>query len=274
MRKSFFGVIILFLCFSQAFIAQNNKYYLLKDGGNKVGVISRGGTDFGFFMPETGGYFLSGIMTGSKGLWLKDAENVKIDKKDRGWVVTASDKLLGKGQLLMHVLPLSASNGMIIELSGKNLPDSLKFIWAYGGCSALDLEAEKKEFFKPEQCLNNVFSREINSFTVYFGPNNKLKVMMGVAPLDTETRLSDANKMSDPLQLWESGKKTEAPVMTAANAVKSGEKFYYCIYRQNQEADYNYYMLPGLFKKELTTKNDKKNEEATPHPGFGPDFHF
>jgi hypothetical protein len=274
MVKRFFRILILFLVISQTFIAQESRYYLLKDGGNKVGVISKDGTDFGFFMPETGGYFLSGIMTGGKGLWLKDADKVKIDKKDKGWTVSVSDKMLGKGQMLLHVLPLSACNGMIIEVSGKNLPEDLKFVWSYGGCSALDLDAEKKEFLKPEQCLNNVFSREINSFTVYFGPNNKLKVMMGVAPLDTETRLSDANKMSDPLQLWESGKKTDAPVMTAANAIKSGEKYYYCIYRQNQDADYNYYMLPELFKKELTTKNDKKNEEATPHPGFGPDFHF
>jgi len=68
--------------------------------------------------------------------------------------------------------------------------------------------------------------------------------------------------------------KTDAPVMSAMNALKTGQPYYYCIYRQNQEADYNYQMLPDLFKKELTTKKTKKNEEAHSTTSFGPDFHF
>lgn len=247
---------------------------VLRDGGNGTGVLSQYGTNFGFFMPETGGYLYTGLICGDKSFWLHEAKKCKIEKQKNGWIVSVSDPLLGKGELKMHVLPLSSSNGLIIEVTGEDLPENLLFLWAYGGCSAKTDSSAKTTFLQPEQCLYNVFSREINAFTVYYGPSMKLKVMMGVSPMETETRLSDAYKLANPLELWQSGKKTDAPVMSAMNALKTGQPYYYCIYRQNQEADYNYQMLPDLFKKELTTKTNKENEEARSHTSFGPDFHF
>jgi len=271
--KKLLGLLFLALVCSLFIMAKGSKTYILREGKDGTSVLSKWGTQFGFFMPETGGYFQTGIILGEKSLWLQDASDCKVERLKNGWVVRVTDPILGGGVLRMQVLPLSNSNGLIMEVQGENLPDGLQFLWAYGGCSADSLSSEKESFFLPESCRDNVFSREINAFTVYYGPSMRLKVMMGVAPLNTTTRLSDARQMSTPLAYWNSGKKTNAPALSALNPIKSGEKYYYCIYRQNTEADYNYYMLPSVFEKELSTKTINKNEKVTPHSGFGPDFH-
>lgn len=59
------------------------------------------------------------------------------------------------------------------------------------------------------------------------------------------------NRQESPLALHDSSKKTEAPVLTAIIPLKNNNKEYFCIYRQNAKADYNYFMLPELFEKEL-----------------------
>jgi hypothetical protein len=253
--------------------AESPKSFALRQGMDKTAVLTQVGTDFGFFMPETGGYLKTGLLLNDKSLWLKNAESLRMKKSNRGWELTIKDSFLGNGILYLCVQPLSDSNGLVLQVNGSGLPEGLQFLWVYGGCSADSLPSEKTAFLLPGQCYNNVFSREINAFTVYYGQTVKLKVMMGLAPLTTETRLSDARQMASPLALWISGKKTDAPVLAATNPLMNGENFYYCFYRQNQKADYNYYMLPALFEKEAGQKAINTNENAKPHTDFGPDFH-
>jgi len=271
--KNLFLIIISSLIFFSV-SAQDNSPNVLRDAGNGIGILAQKGIDFGFFMPETAGYFLTGISCGDKSVWLSQAAERKIKKLNRGWILVVSDPILKNGKLEITVLPLSGSNGLIMEVGGKNLPEDLYLIWTFGGCSAGNSPEDKKQFLKPENCKYNVFSTEINAFTVYYGQSMRLKVMMGVSPLDTETRLSDARKMSTPLELWNSGKKTDSPVLSARNKITGGEKYYYCIYRQNQVSDYDYYMLPGVFKEELTNKKSDNNEKVNTVTSFGPDFHF
>ena len=246
---------------------------VLRKGTDKTLVLAQSGTDFGFFMPETGGYLLTGLMVGEKSLWLREAKTLKSSVTNRGWELLVQDPILGTGELQMQVQPLTDCNGLILKVSGVRLPTGLKFVWAYGGGSYDTLPASKTQFLQPQQCKDNVFSREINAFTMYYGTTAKLKVMMGVMPLQTETRLSDAKQMTSPLVLWNSGKKTDAPVLAGRNALESGETYFYCIYRQNQLADYNYYMLAEIFNKEAALKTTNTNEKAKPHSDFGPDFH-
>jgi len=246
---------------------------VLRKGADKTLVLAQNGTDFGFFMPETGGYLISGVMIGQKSLWLRDAKSLKSSLMSRGWEVVLKDPILGTGELRFQVQPLTDCNGLILKVAGKELPEGLKFVWAYGGGSYDTLSVRKTTFLQPEQCSDNVFSREINAFTMYYGTTTKLKVMMGVMPLQTETRLSDAKQLTSPLAFWNSGKKTDSPALAGSNELLNGETYYYCIYRQNQLADYNYYLLPALFAKEAALKTTTTNEKAKPHSDFGPDFH-
>lgn len=266
--------LIFVVSLSLSLSAKNPEYRILRDEGKGTGIISQFGTNFGFFMPETGGYLLTGIICGEKSIWLHEAAKLKVENLNNGWKVIISDPIIGKGNVTMTVLPLSSSNGLVMEITGKNTPDNLNFLWTYGGCTARNDSSEKKFFLKPDQCLYNIFSDEINAFTVYYGQSMKLKVVMGLGPLETVTKLTDAYKLSSPLTLWNSDKKSDATVISATNKLIAGNKYYYSIYRQNQEADYIYQMLPDLFLKELTNKKTKKNEENRGSSGFGPDFHF
>lgn len=267
-------IFLLVCCVLWTANAAEPKTVTLRQGQGGQRVLSQHGSTFGFFMPETAGYLYTGLMVGQQGVWLHKAANVKVSGANRGWVLTIEDPLLKQGKLTMTVMPLTASNGLILAVQGQRLPTDLRFIWAYGGCSAATDSLDKQAFFRPEQCLYNVFSREINAFTVYYGPSMRLKVMMGVAPPETELRLADARQLDTPQAFWSSGKKTDAPALAGSNSLQSGVTYYYCLYRQNQEADFNYEHLPALFQRESTSTQSNRHDQAQPHTSFGPDFHF
>lgn len=273
MRRLLFFVLLLGI--STLWVeAEQSTVRLLQDRGEGVGVLTRHGTDFAFFMPETAGYWIPGISVGEQSVWLHEAKNVRVRKQNVGWLVEVEDPILGRGVLTMEVLPLSASNGLIARVIGKKIPEGLHVVWAFGGCSASNEASERYNWFQPEQCKDNVFSREINAFTVYYGESMRLRVMMGVMPLDTDLQLSDARTMQSPLAFRNSGKKTPAPALSGMNVLTADVPAYYCIYRQNRSADYNYYKLPEVFEQEKKSIKTKKNEEADAHTSFGPDFHF
>lgn len=265
-------LIILTFFYASFLAATGNANLTLREYKDGSCIVSSKGTDFGFFMPETGGYFRTGIISGDNSVWLDNAKKCIVIKQNKGWMVDLSDPLLGKGRIRLRVLPLSSSNGIIMEVEGWNLPEGLRFVWSYGGCSGKTGPEEKEIFMLPEQCRNNVFSREINSFTVYYASVSGLKVMMGVAPENTVLSISDSRAMDSPIAFLNSGKKTDFPALSAVNTINSGEKLYYCIYRQNQAADYNYSMLRDVFERELSLKSIKTDEKVIPNTGFGPDF--
>ena len=86
--------------------------------------------------------------------------------------------------------------------------------------------------------------------TVYHGKSGALKVTQLVVPVGAEMRLSNGRIMNTPLEVFESGKRTDAPVLAGICPLRKGEKLYFCIYKQNREADYADFMLPDLFKQE------------------------
>ncbi len=233
--------------------AKGAEKLLLRGDKDGIGVLAYGAGNVGFFMPETAGYLKVGLMSDDKSLWLSDARKANIYPGSKGWIMEFQDPFPGTNALRFELRPLQHSNGLIVELRTSELPANLSLVWAYGGCSGSEDPAERELFLQPEQCPNNVFSRENNTFTVYYGSCTSLRVMMGVAPMDTETRLGNARSMDNPLMLWESGKKTDAPVMVARNPLQANSTYYYCIYRQNKNSDYNAFMLPALFQQ-----SDKK----------------
>jgi hypothetical protein len=222
---------------------------LLRGDEDGVGILAYGAGDFGFFMPETAGYFKLGLMSEDKSLWLSDARKANIYPTSKGWIMEFQDPFPGTNALRFELRPLQHSNGFVVELKTSQLPGNLSLVWTYGGCSGSKDPAERELFLRPEQCPNNVFSRENNTFTVYYGLSTSLRVMMGVAPMDTETRIGNARSMDNPLMLWNSGKKTDTPVMVARNPLRANSTYYYCIYRQNRKSDYNAFMLPALFQE-------------------------
>lgn len=139
-----------------------------------------------------------------------------------------------------------------MEVSGERLPEEFKLCWAFGACDGADDSAVTDNSIPVASCFHNVFSIEGNAFTTYYGESMKLRTVHGVSPIGSEIRLSDGHKQASPLALFNSGKKTDAPVISALYPWKPQEKLYFCFY---QRGDYNYFMLPGLFGKEHKTRS-------------------
>lgn len=206
-----------------------------------------GGTaeGFPFHLPKGAGTFRLGIVKGNESCWMDEC---KIDRK--GEVFTVKNALLEKGEIILTVCPLADTDGFIVEVQSKNLPDDIQLCWAFGGCD--DTFGEVRNASIPtEACRDNVFSDEGQAVTVYYGKVMGLRVIQGITPPNQGMRLADAHHQESPLALYQSGKQTDAPVLTALCPWKNGEKLYFCFYKQNGKADYNYFMLPELFAQSV-----------------------
>lgn len=192
---------------------------------------------------EKNSNFRLGIAYGEKSIWASDLKKVIVKENKGRLTYTLTDPLLGKGFVSVHIANLSDTNGFLLEVEGKNLPEGLQLIWSFGGCYGKVLDHITDGNIEPAHCKYNVFSVEGTAFSVYYGESMKLRVVQGITPSNSDIRLSDAHKQQTPLELFESGKKTDAPVLAASTPLNEGEKLYFCFYYRNKKADYNYYML-------------------------------
>lgn len=201
---------------------------------------------FPFRLSHGAGTFRLGVIAGDKSRWLDECKLKKTG--DRIYIV--SDALLGKGEVRLTICPLTDTEGFVVEVSGSRLPQNLSLCWAFGACNEDETLQKDAAAISPEACRDNVFSDELNAVTVYYGASMALRVTHGVFPIGSQLRLADARKQKTPLELLQSGKKTDAPVITGLYPWEAKENCYFCIYKQNAKADYNYYMLSQLFAKE------------------------
>ncbi len=206
--------------------------------------------EFTFTLPKMAGNLKFGIINGNESKWLSEF-NTKNNKPSNNKIIyTLSDPILKNGKLKVEAIYLSGTDGVIIELSTENIPDNIELLWSYGGAYGQILNEKETKALNPLYCRDNVFSVEWTSFTLYYGESMKLKVIQGVTPVTSEIRLSDAYAQDSPLAFFKSGKKTDSPALGAVLPLKNNSKEYFCIYKQNDKADYNHYMLPALFKQE------------------------
>lgn len=203
-----------------------------------------------FLLPEMAGNLNFGIINGQESKWLSKFGKKQLIKNGTKMTYTLSDPILKNGELVFEVISLSNTDGIILKVSAQNIPSGLELFWSYGGTYGKALDDNDAKSLNPLYCPNNVFSVERTAYTVYYGESMQLKVIQGITPLTSEIRLSNAYKQSSPLSFYNSGKKTDAPALTAALPLKNNTAEYFCIYKQNDKADYNYYMLPALFEKE------------------------
>ncbi|WP_163267201.1 DUF4450 domain-containing protein [Dysgonomonas sp. 216] len=214
--------------------------------------------EFGFCLPEMAGNVRFGVIVNGKSKWVKDFEKKNVKYDNNQLVYSISDPLLKKGELTFKVISLSKTDGVVIEVDNENIPDGLQLFWAYGGASGQALSKSETPSLMPEYCLYNIFSVEHTAFTVYYGESMRLRVLQGVTPASSDIRLSDAYEQYLPLTFFGSGKDTNAPALAATVPLNKKEKEYFCFYKQNQNADYSYYMLGSLFDEEQTVKYTMK----------------
>ena len=222
----------------------------LKGKNNSSTILTAKHPEFSFLLPEMAGNLKFGIVKGKESKWLNELKTVNSQQQNNRIIYTLSDPVLNNGQLIVEAISLSNTDGIIVEVSAENIPEGMQMFWSYGGAYGKILTDKETKVLSPLYCRNNVFSVECTAFTVYYGESMKLKVIQGVMPVASQIRLSDAHVQGSPLSFFESGKKTNSPALASKLPLKNNSKEYFCIYKQNDKADYNHYMLPALFAKE------------------------
>lgn len=231
-----------------------NDPIVLKGKNSTSRILAGAHPGFRFLLPEMAGNLEFGIINGERSKWLKDFSGTTISAEPGKLKYTLRDEM--SGELTVEAVALTSTDGLIVEVTARNFPDGARLLWAYGGASGktgITLPA-----LLPEYCKYNVFSVEGTAFTAYYGESMKLKIIQGVMPPASVIRLSDAFRQDTPLMFFESGKKTVAPALAAVLPLKNDRKEYFCIYRQNAAADYNYFMLPELFAEAKEQADGKR----------------
>ena len=220
--------------------------------GKQLGnvVQAAGYPEFAFLFPEMAGNLKFGIGHEGQSKWLKELQTIEVGASNKYVKYTISDPLLKRGTITVEAAGLSDSDGIVLKVTGKNLPDGILLYWAYGGASGEMLSEGVTGSLKPSYCRDNVFSVEWTAFTLYYGESMRLRTVQAVAPVTSEIRLSDAYVQATPEAFFESGKATSAPALCARLPLGNGKPEYFCVYRQNEKADYNHFMLPALFERE------------------------
>lgn len=229
--------------------------YQLKAKNDATKIVSDKHPELAFYFPEMGGNLKFGVIGSQSDKWLKDFKEVDVQQKgDQSLIYTLSDPMLGKGKLVVTVVSLSQSDGIVVEVNPVDIPQNIKLFWSYGGAYAKVLDQNEYGRLKPIYCRNNVFSVEHTAFTLYHGESMRLRTINAVMPVSSDIRLSDAHVQKSPKAFFESGKKTDSPALAASLPLINNQKEYFCIYKQNEKADYNHFMLPDLFKEESLKK--------------------
>lgn len=240
----------LFICIFQSGATDKRDFGILLNENSQSKILACQSPEFSFHLPQMAGNFRLGLSNGIKSMWANEVKKISTNKKKGRITYTLEDPFIRNGKVIITAISLSESNGIIIEVQAEKIPEDINLIWSFGGSYGKILEDQTNSRMNPEYCKYNVFSVERTSFTVYYGESMKLKVFMGVTPLNSDIRLSDAQQQDSPLTFFNSGKKTDAPALGASTPLNNTEKLYFCFYHQNSKADYNYFMLPALFKKE------------------------
>lgn len=253
--RSLLAILLFLLCSSTVLAGGNRDFEITLSGTPATPrILACKAPEFSFHLPQMAGNFRIGIVRGEKSSWGSDLRRVSVKNNKGKLTYTLKDPLLGDGTITVRATKLTDSDGIIVEVQPENVPADVQLVWSFGGSYGKVLDDKTDSKLKPEYCKYNVFSVERTSFTVYYSESMKLKLFMGVTPLESDIRLSDAHQQQSPLTLFQSGKETDAPTLSATCPIKESEKLYFCFYTQNKKADYNYYMLPALFNREFEDK--------------------
>jgi hypothetical protein len=163
---------------------------------------------------------------------------------------TLTGTFLEKGKLAIEVLPLYQTDGVIMRVNGENLPDSLSLFWAFGAACGKTRQ-EVQPGLNPSDCKNNVFVVERNGVILYYpkGGLHDFSVFYTMFPIETSAVLSDAHKQNSPLELFHSGHKIDAQILSGMFPIKNGQNYYCSFYKPASNYDVNYYRLPAVFEE-------------------------
>ncbi|HET6996584.1 MAG TPA: DUF4450 domain-containing protein, partial [Chitinophagaceae bacterium] len=138
--------------------------------------------EFALYMPGMGGNFKFGIIAGNNAKWLSDAQFIKATYRPGSMLYEIRDEMLGNGTMYITVLALANAEGMIIQTNFKNITSNIELMWAFGGASGkkfsregdIGADPESSFYLIEENCQDNSFTIQDNSFQLFYGSGNVL----------------------------------------------------------------------------------------------------
>lgn len=164
--------------------------------------------------------------------------------------LTACDDALKKKWLTIDSTRIKGAPAVVVAVTNRNMPDSMRLAWMFGGCDA----PETTHTIVPEHCRNNVFNVEGSQVYVYRGKVMGLRMTRAIFPPQSEVRLCDGRRQDTPATAFGSGKRTDAPVLCGMTKIDKGETVYLCIFSPHRNSDYTYTELPELMNKDKRGK--------------------
>lgn len=253
--------------------------------------------EFGLYMPNMGGHFHFGLISGKKQIWLNRAKLIESRYRAGSRIYTISDPILGKGKIVISALAIADADGMILKTEFINTPQSAELVWVYGGASNkrfsrdgdLGVDPENAFDLKPEYCTNNLFDLNNNQFTLWYGTSKELvtaarkgedtsnadakkrpRQMCGTFPSGSELRISDATQLANTAVLWKAKASDSAPVLTGKKPVNSNTVLYFAIYNPKTKSNITEKELATIFDQAEVARKKIANRIKinTPDPFF------
>lgn len=216
--------------------APEGKSFILKNGTRKFNRALYGSNtafrveagdlpEFAMYMPGMGGNFKLGLISGKNSKWLTAADKINTKYTPGTVEYQIKDALLGNTTLTIQIVALNDSEGFILKVVGNNVPKNTSLIWAYGGASGKKFsrngdiggDPESVFYLHPENCVNNQYQINKNSFTLSYGSESNKKTaennqqISGIFP-DSKVHLASANFLKTPLENYTS-KADAAPML-------------------------------------------------------------
>src|SRR5450432_3744981 len=226
--------------------------------------------EFSLYLPGRGGNLRLGIKTNAGQKWLFDAEHVLTRYRPGSMLYEIRDQLLGRGRLSLTVLPMGATEGLVLRVDLNGTAAPVELIWAYGGASGErgrrdgDIGTENipiSQYFqlKPEFCRGNSFTIEGNTFTL----RSKPATIIGLAPRGARLAIADATRWGSLSDLIASASNSgnnpvELPVVVGRATLHPRELLHLGLQRVAQASD---------DRGELDTYKAVKNERLGPDGG-------
>jgi len=209
--------------------------------------------EFALYMPGMGGNFKLGIANGKTSKWLTSAKTITARYNAGSMIYTIEDPLFGSGKLLLEVLALADTEGFIIKAHTRDLKTPVTLFWAFGGASGKNFsrsgdmgpDPESNFYLKPENCKDNKFSIDKNSFSLKYG---KDKTLVGTFPVNAILKIADATRLSSPQEFYNS-QADETPALAGQLTALTDADYYFTIYNPSANPTISYPDTPDEFTK-------------------------
>lgn len=138
--------------------------------------------EFAMYMPGMGGNLRFALINNEQHKWLIEAKQISARYRPGSMIYAIKDPLLGQGSLTITVLALAAAEGMVVKISGEQLPPGLQLAWVFGGASGkkfsrdgdIGADPESSFYLKPENCSDNVYRISADRFILSYGSGKVL----------------------------------------------------------------------------------------------------